>query len=64
MKMTVRNILLVLVACASISACGNGGGLGAAGASAFGVEGFDPTGRDLSGTPRTNPTTIGALESS
>lgn len=63
MKMTVRNILLVLLACASISACGSGG-LGAAGASGFGIEGFDPTGRDLSGTPRTNPTTIGALESS
>lgn len=63
--MTARNILLVLLACASLSACGldGGGGLSAAGLSGFGGEGFDPTGRDLSGTPRTNPTTIGALES-
>lgn len=64
--MTIRNLLLALLACLSITACGSGGGggLSSAGLSGFGGEGFDPTGRDLSGTPRTNPTTIGALESS
>ncbi len=66
--MTMRNLSLALLVCLSVTACGldgGGGGLSAAGLSGTGFgEGFDSTGRDLSGSPRTNPTTMGALESS
>jgi hypothetical protein len=67
--MTIRNFLLALLVCLSLTACGldgGGGGLSAAGlsGSGFGSEGFDPSGRDMSGTPRAAPTTMGALESS